>query len=93
MAKPTRKKLRSLIDRAKHYAKHFHIMHAGVTIDGGLVTTLECVAYQKKQNKLLCHVDGQWKMTLTEQGTWQWTHGPVIVTYFYDIKLFQLPKK
>lgn len=53
-------KLKKMWLHCMKYAEDFTIQHSGITKDFCMVTTKECVDYQKKENNLLVHFDGRW---------------------------------
>jgi hypothetical protein len=57
------------IIHALKYAKDFRIQHSGITVDGHVVTTKECVDYQIKQGTLLLHFDGNWIFRRTKKAS------------------------
>lgn len=52
----------NLVENGKKYAGDFTIKYAGITRDGCIVTTRECVEYQKKSGNLLLEFRGNWHL-------------------------------
>lgn len=54
--------------QAIKYANDFTIGHSGITKDGHLVTTLNCVKHQIKKGNLVIHFNGNWKLEKIANG-------------------------
>ncbi len=70
-----------LLKEAIKYAEDFTIQHSGITKDGNIVMTLECVEHQKKNHNLFLHINGNWQIkgTLATGKGWVQTN-PTTVT-------------
>lgn len=66
--------------QAKKLAADFTIQVTGVTLDGSIVTTIECVRYQKEKKNLYAEVDGNWRFERSGKSS-GWKRGRMLVKY------------
>lgn len=70
---------------AIRYANDFTIQHSGITRDGSIVTTKECVEYQIKKNDLVLSFDGMWEFTKFKEGCGWRQVGLMRIRYYPEV--------